>query len=99
MIIFHKTMLKHQHHKHIFSLLDDVGKKLKNNKDIGYEITIYYINLMRYPFPNLNMTMNKILSHIPNLATSKHNESLMREISFVDVEEAIMSMQKSKLQV
>lgn len=51
---------------------------------------------MKEPQKNRKATIKKITKNIPQLITKEHNETLMREISMEEMDQAIMEMPKDK---
>jgi hypothetical protein len=89
-------MIQQRHANRITHLKTTLGNKLTPHLDIEKELVSFFRNLLTEPQLDRSAAIDSITRHIPQLVTDEHNECLLRPISLVEVEEAIMSMVSGK---
>lgn len=86
-------MIKQGHHNQIIFLKDEVGRKLTNHKEMEQELAIFYGSLLAC---QSQWRQIQKVQHPNVLLQPNHNVSLVREVSYVEDKEVLISMLRNK---
>lgn len=89
-------MLQWRNHNRIFSILGVDGERKIHHQEIEHELVSFYQEILIEVSFQIQPTINLVLHHIPWIVSKDHNFSLMRPISFQEVEMVFMHIPRNK---
>eukprot|EP00253_Pinus_taeda_P010222 PITA_10222 len=93
-IFFHQAMVHHRQRNKIFSIKNENGERIMEQKGIEGVLMDYHKGILTEPQVDRSEAIRKICRVIPRMVTEDQNKSLMRAASLDAVEEVVMSMKK-----
>jgi len=77
-------------------LLSPTGERLEEHQAIEVELVSHLKSVVQEDQSDRRPTINKILQHIPKLITEEHNHLLLRPVTLLEVEQAVLQNKEGK---